>query len=1251
MSPRNIHQTAGRNKPALRELVPACAMNQGAGTHSLSAATTIRLAVGALASLFLAASVAAQIPLPAEAAPGSQGVAVATGEAKETESAIAGGDSANDSANPDAREADVGRTAAGDHDQLSWPDRVAGAAAGAGLEESGPRLLYWRDEHGELLPIVFPFTKLEQLFRASQKQQPDEPPRYTIDQLVMRGAVQRSEPETSSDAPRAAVATLAVELTISTRVSGWVHVPLDFRHGLLRNAPAQQLSTGRLVVSRGHEQNDSRFHAWLYSEQPAQHQLSLLLLFPVEQSGPNSQLPLFAPLATSSELELQVPEPHAEAYGAANRQTPVPAIVRPPSPTGANERDEKVTNFEDGSSPIETVHEPSTAEASATKQEGSTLRLMGAVLQEVIRWRSVSSSQVAQAEFVESVGYITAQVDKSGTLISDVQLAVTKAFEPLSTFRIRLPEGSTVVDPQVGDYSFEPLADQSLGNVWLVTLREPARSVELNFKTKFTSNRSRYEIATYDVLGAALQTGTIHVHANDSWRPYWNASPLIRRLTSAATAADGDVTSFAYQGQPCSLEVQVAGNDRRVTVEPIYHMDVDEQRVRLTALLKCKVRGLPMASLEVNVGGWTIDDVGPEALIDGFPASNDGLLSVPLTLAASGEFEFRIEAHLDLDSTAAMGSEFRRLQLALPEPVADTVTPATVVVSATPGLALRPLEEQTGDSFLLISIPPELETRLGPWHSPPLCFRRRGAGTSATLVLDVARNERQVFWSSQTELREITRQRLVMRQLIQLQVLRAPLPMARVGLPVESWRSGSIELLVDGRPLPTTPAPPPPPPTDTGSFDDVHEYEWVFVPLPNAGMGLFQLEARFDVELPTPLSTSPRIIALPLVRVADAVPRQHTFESPALAGWQVALPSDGPWTVGEATSPAAPAHLSASVSGVQPELSLIIRQDASTVAAAAPPAARSSAITSPVVERAWIQTILSHQGRYDRAVYRLQGSNRAISITVPDDLAANSFHLWLDGVPLPSTPVNSDLEVLLPADDQPLLRHTIEISYQLQSRSPAGRIVARVPVIHGAGTVQQWFWQLVLPPDEHLVIGPDELTPASRWQWQGWGFGRTPQLTQPELEDWVSATQKLPLLQGAHVYLYGGFSEVSPLSVLTMKRSTCLVLASGSALCLGMLLNGLHSRYRRYWCAAIGVMALLASAWQPAIASVMAQSGVLGVAAVAGIWAVQWYWQRLRSSGTPWRGKLTRSEHFSLRDASVRVSTISQAPFAKAPSE
>ena len=174
--------------------------------------------------------------------------------------------------------------------------------------------------------------------------------------------------------------------------------------------------------------------------------------------------------------------------------------------------------------------------------------------------------------------------------------------------------------------------------------------------------------------------------------------------------------------------------------------------------------------------------------------------------------------------------------------------------------------------------------------------------------------------------------------------------------------------------------------------------------------------------------------------------------------------------------------------------------------------------------------------------------------------------------------------------------HTLE----LRSRQPyRPNLLTRhrltPPQLEGSTALSQVYWHIVLPGDEHVVDSPDQLTSARQWQWLGSFVGRRPLKSQPELEEWISASEQMSPADGQNQYLFTGFLPVSTIELVTAPRWLIVLGASAAVLLLAIAWLYLPVA-RKSWILVVAICAIAASAIAyPAAALLLAQASVAGV--------------------------------------------------------
>lgn len=191
------------------------------------------------------------------------------------------------------------------------------------------------------------------------------------------------------------------------------------------------------------------------------------------------------------------------------------------------------------------------------------------------------------------------------------------------------------------------------------------------------------------------------------------------------------------------------------------------------------------------------------------------------------------------------------------------------------------------------------------------------------------------------------------------------------------------------------------------------------------------------------------------------------------------------------------------------------------------------------IDRAWLQTAFNTAQRRDRMVFGVSTRESRLSLKLPASLLSNVYDILVDGQ---RVEYSIDKEQTTVFVDLPKADIETEREYCLELWSEAGRSVAGVPVdveipkINGALGPQQFYWELVVPSSEHLVIAPSNLSPEWRWTWYGLGWHRVSDLTQDQLEKWTGASAQSPLPPSVNRYVMSGFGDQPSLRFTALPK-------------------------------------------------------------------------------------------------------------------
>ncbi|MEN6449943.1 MAG: hypothetical protein ABFC96_05595 [Thermoguttaceae bacterium] len=258
-----------------------------------------------------------------------------------------------------------------------------------------------------------------------------------------------------------------------------------------------------------------------------------------------------------------------------------------------------------------------------------------------------------------------------------------------------------------------------------------------------------------------------------------------------------------------------------------------------------------------------------------------------------------------------------------------------------------------------------------------------------------------------------------------------------------------------------------------------------------------------------------------------------------------------------------------------------------------PPIKTENAAGTTIVDRAWIQTCLNPTAREDRVVLQVLTDRSHLEVELPRDAAAAAADAIVDGRHVePRTA--ADGQLLIPLD-RPGRRHVVELRYHFLAARQTASLMLEFPRIRGDVWMRRIYWQLILPPNEHLIVNPAGLTGEFVWGWDGYFWGRHPLLDETELESWIGATQRGPLADRANRYLFSTFGRLEQTTVRTASRPVIVLMASGLVLALGLTLIRVPGSRHPAALLVLAVALIAASLIAPEPAFLLAQASSLGL--------------------------------------------------------
>jgi hypothetical protein len=989
---------------------------------------------------------------------------------------------------------------------------VAGevSAKGPTVIEQPPRTIFAPDAQGNLVPLInIPLSTIQRLLNQRDGAPlAQQPPTFQFNRLMIRGV-------TREGFEGFAELDVDLDLTVLTSVEGegpsWTALPLRFHDASLLSPPAY-VGDGQFHLSFD---LDAGYQGWLSHERPGEHHLSLKLAVPMVEAAGSSQLRFFPPLANQSQLDFQVPG------------------------TGIAAEIENARNL--------TVETP---EVGPTSLHAQDLRN-----QVVVTWRHGTASGDQPPTYLDVRGDIRVTIDGPGAIRSNATLDLQSYGRPIEQFNLRLPPHTKIVSGNPPGYAISELtgsADDSSGERTTVQIKleKPAPTARVQLATQTTENgesSGAANVANFEVLGAIRQSGRVSLLTSEEWRVYWTLGPSVRRVQNVeafeATQERKQLASFQYFRQPCRLDVQIEPQGSRVGVEPNYRLRVSEDRLALEAQLNYKLQGARVSFLNIALNGWQLDDVGPNGAVENDAFADAGSEPIPmrLTKATSGDLSLTLDLHRPIERRRGT------LRLPLPWPSADAITPGTLVVTSGDSVVMNfRLQEMTG-----LVQDPLLATTLAAPHSSEsrpataTAFRFMADRPVSEIVLDyeVRQQEQRVRMDS---VMELSADAARVSQRMTYRVLYEPASRLQLDVPkalFELLSNPRFRTLVDVR-LDDQSLSPDAYQDLLDSAEDARDRELIplSVRLGRARLGSINLELRFDWPLRS--LRSAEYTAIPLANPRDAQVLANTATLTPVGPLLVEPSDDGTWLRDDdVVSSNSLQAVGMASRGQASMLRVRVAQRHDESGDRAP-------ISATVVDRAWLQTWLSDQQRMDRVVFRLATGAEVVSLRLPTGVLQTIT--LVDGREVAT--VQSDTELVVPLPQTDGNEHTLEVSLTFAKRPILGEMDFQAPILVDALGPRQWFWQLLVPSREHLIMADPKLTSANRWVRSHWFWHRAASQLQPRLEFWTGAIQQPAVPDGMNEYLFGSIGRMTHLHVRTCRRHTLVYGASALTLSLGLAL-------------------------------------------------------------------------------------------------
>lgn len=1066
------------------------------------------------------------------------------------------------------------------------------------LPQASQDILYLKNQKGEIVPVLKGvelegYLKYLESLRSPANDTVDQ---WSIGRLALEGASNTDFAEL----------TAKIEIQILDG-SKTIFVPLRLGEATLRDE--EHTGAGSCGLLRS---DPEQGQIWWFRG-AGKYQLTLKLLIPIRtKEMPNRRLQLTLPASTVSDLKLHVRAPR-----------------------------------------VRTFAEEGTARIQVMSEEGeSTIQLFGLGTKLDFSWQPLTTQVMVNPTF-HSRTAMNILIDGRSVL-----LEANQRIEPLqgefSDLTIRLPAGMELIKLEGTRYKEHRIEsqDQSLVRVLFEKdERNGASPVDLKWllRSRIPPGETKIKLGGFDVEKGRIQSGVAVVRVSGAYRVQRLEDQdrnIVReslagldRMTSPPMPGAGDPSNivgvYRILEQPFQLGLELKPIDAYVSAEqPQYvtHFSGNSLDLEATYLLQVargSIDNLVLDWPEWKADGWSIDSCNVRRISD--RGDNSGDLQYDITLDSSGQdfidvqpaeplsghIQIRLNAHCPIEP----GGQGTQIQF----PELRNAPSENGVLIATLADNLDFDSKPAGTTTIRPLDPPPISSELLTRNQD----RRRMAyllnNFQSGLSVRTTVKPPSLSVESMTTIGSSERG-LSIEQQLSYSISYQRFTQLMIWVPT-LWLESCEYRLSTGeelQPLPTQT-------TEAG-------YQQIRLPLEKPRSGNFQLQIRAQIGS-TELSQSSDL-SIPLARPAEAALSRSRLQTRNLGGIEINI-SDDRW-IQESGADNIPFWVSPTVAAdVRAKVKLF-------------PDAPQAGI---VVTKAWIQTTIDGTGQeYNASHLRLNGVRGKLQFSLPPGSQITATRVrGVETIPTPVDETGNTYEIstpsLLAAGLEGDLLLECEYTQEQSSSSDFLHAVNARPIDFGPlASWREVVWELILPPDEHLVRTPAVLNPLYHWQRNGFFFRRVNSADSESLARWIGTTpQDRPNLEpdGWNKYVMGRFGGLPAIRCLTIRRHLIIALGAGCALGFTVLLMNWPPMRNVLVFWSVGTLVAALSIWFSEPVILFIQPAIIGFALglLSSIGQLWWKGRGLpRQEGKPsalyWRSSITSTRRAgNSAPSSVQAST------------
>lgn len=1060
-------------------------------------------------------------------------------------------------------------------------------SADSPIRKAQTEIYLLRDKDGNLVKVATNLTLEEYLRLYGERNnlaQPDAPPAFAFDQVNYQGQIKGRHAE--------------LDITIRGRVvgasaDGWIRVPIGLKRCVLSDIVKHQ-GEGDFFLTW--EENDGHV-CWINAKEQSQHQFEMKVLTPIQTLSRATQFTIDGPRARSRFDQLTVSMPNAVVVNSGLRVAAQPA-------------GENATRF--------------------------SFDFAGGELQ--FGWQPKGSESAEPVTRFETKTQTRIEIHGPEQITARCDITVTGLGDQVRSFVIRLPTNFEVVNTPLRGFRMSVEADDEqtgVGQRVLVVSNQPVEEANVRLEARYRKPpvdsedkgsgdnsstsvdnmdvadmtaverlRSAIDFGGFQVEESVRQNGTIDFVVDDGWTVAWETRGDIRRGTLPPDLIDGSDSSARFElfSNANSISGTLEPQSTELRIRPRFVYQVRQNEVLLESQLVCQYQGAGRRMLKADYAGWSVDQVILES--DELVTLDDQINGDELQLAIQtpqaltrGQFTIRIRSRLPLQLDE---SGVGLLDLPCPIPTAISGQIQTGIQVQPSNVVLLPDDniEVVPDPTALGGLVRDGSSDYQQWELPerdqqPLVYLVSDVGTASRFLGAVKLNSRQMLVVSKATI-SLQEREAQFRHRLEYNIAYAPIRHLTLDIPEVLADPKKLQVymvaadtdqnrllpwnqvvLADGETAPTgrTRIEVDLLADQTGNLDLLVQY--------SEQLPLIQTDATSDVNLEMVLPALNDETTLVSHQLTLLTTLDFDVESTD-ANWQPGAAQEEGEAVGGTL-------LVANSDTGNVGLSLKLRKDIQS--------------SNSTIHRMWLQTVITEQGRRERAAIELHTNDSIIRVLIPhwNRVDQEGLIVSIDGqrVPLGQQNIDANGEFSLRVSAEPRdATYLLEFWYPLDSDTVESQLQVEFPSIPGTSFSGRCYWQLVTPTSYHVYSTPETMISEQSWRWKGWYFGRDSTLGQASLERWIGVDSQLALPGHTNRYLFSSIGSAGAFSISLMSRSTLLFIVSGVVLVIGLCMMYLPLFKHPASLMVVGTALLAVGLFRPELSILFIQSGILGVTLV-----------------------------------------------------